>query len=651
MNFGLAPALKRLAGPASGGDEVGEGLLGLLPATGLETAVGVDDEEVGGEDLDHGGDTVLDLLLSRDTGRVDVVDTGADLVRVAVRLEDVEKLEVGLGGLDRDDVGVETLDGGEDVSEVRVAEVRVDLDVVLDARGGEAERVDGPTEVVVPVGLAEGETLTDGRLVDLDGLDAGVGKVDDLVAEGEGELLGLDLLGDVGTGERPVEDGDRAGRPADGHGGGAGDVRNDDRGADVTRAVRLNPTELGEDEAVELLAKVLDHVVTLGLAVDEEVEADLLLELARVPDLGLHGLLVLLLGDLTLAELGAGETDLLGLGEGSDGGGGELGEVEVLLLGGTTLGEGSLAGELLLGDAGDTVADGRVRGALKLATGGNVLGVLLEEGRLLAVEGGGEGGDLLALLLSEREPALLLLGELGLDLEGDGGVEERGRGGDDDAVGAELGDGLLGEGLGGLEVVLPDVSARDDTELDAGLGGLEGGEDLVELLGLTVEVEVEGVDGEVLEELDRLADTAVGGGDGDLGGDGGEGLVDLLEEVAVGLGLVEDEDGLVDLDLLRAGLLERLENLLVDGDQRVEELERLKLGGRVTRLADEGEVGDGTEEDGAGLDAESLGLLVLGEPLVVVELESGLGLVVDLDDVVVGVEADLVNGSPVINSN
>jgi hypothetical protein len=38
---------------SSGGDEVLERLLGLLPASGLETTVRVDDEEVGGEDLDH----------------------------------------------------------------------------------------------------------------------------------------------------------------------------------------------------------------------------------------------------------------------------------------------------------------------------------------------------------------------------------------------------------------------------------------------------------------------------------------------------------------------------------------------------------------------------------------------------------------------
>lgn len=586
---------------------------------------------------------------------MNVVDTGTDLVRVAVVLEDVQELEVGLGRFDGNDVGVEALDGGEDISKVGVAKVRVDLNVVLDARGREAERVDGPGQVVVPVGLAQGETFTDSGLVDLDGLDAGVGEVDDLVAEGERELLGLDLLGHVGTGERPVEDGDGTGqhalhglvglllgvrRPADSHGRRTRDVGHDNGGTDVTRAVRLDPTELSENETVELLAKVLDHVVTLGLTVDKEVEANLVLELARVLDLVLHRSLVLFLGDLALGKLGTGKTDLLGLGERADGGGGELGQVEVLLLGLATGGKGRLARELLLGDGGDTVTDGRVGSALELTTSGNVFGVLLKDLALGAVQGGSERGDLGTFLFGKRQPRHLLGGELGLDLERDWGVEERRRGRDDDLVGADGVDGLLSQSLGSLQVVLPNVAARHETELEAEVGALDGFNDRLELLGLTVEVQVERSDGERLEVVDRLADAAVSRGDGDGGRNGGEGLVGLLEELGRALRLVEDQDGLVELDGLSTGLLERSKDLFVDGQERVEELDRLKVGGRVTRLADEREVGDGTEQNGTGLDAERLGLVVLLQPLVAGQLELGRGFVVDLDNVVVRVKAE-----------
>jgi hypothetical protein len=643
-----------LTGPSGGGDEVGERLLGLLPASGLETTVGVDNEEVGGEDLGHGGDSVLDLLLSGNSGRVDVVNTGTDLVRVAVRLEDVEELEVSLGGLDRDDVGVESLDGREDVSKVRVTEVRVDLGLVSNTRGRQSERVDGPGEVVVPVGLSEGKTFSDSRLVDLNGLDTGVGKVDDLVSESEGELLGLDLLGDIGSGERPVENGNGTSqhslhglvrdllgvrRPSDSHGGRSGDVRDDNGGSNVSGSVRLDPTELSEDESGQLFTEVLDHVVSLGFTVDKEVESDLLLEVDGVLDLGLHGLFVLLLGDVTLGELGSGDSDLLGLGEGTDGGGGELGEVEVLLLGLSSGSEGRLSGEVLLGDTGDSVSDGRVGRLLKLSSGSNVLGVLGKVLSLFTVQSLGKGSDLLTLLDGERQPADLLGSELGLDLDRDGGVEKGGRGRNVDSVFTKLLDGLLDESLGSLEVVLPDVSSGDDTEFEVDLGRFEGGNDSVNLLGLSVDIEVETVDGEVLEELDGLADSAVSGGDGDLGGDGGEGLVDLLELGRHGLGLVEDKDGLVNLDVLDTSLLQLREELLVDGEERVEELDGLKVGGGISALSDERKVGDGTEKDRSGSDTGGLGLLVLLKLLVEGELEGLVGRVVDLDNVVVGVEA------------
>lgn len=86
---------------------------------------------------------------------MDVVDTGADLVGVAIVFEGVEELHVRLGGLDRDDISIETLDRGEDVVEVGVAEVRVSLQLVGDTRGGELERVDSPLEISIPVSAAE----------------------------------------------------------------------------------------------------------------------------------------------------------------------------------------------------------------------------------------------------------------------------------------------------------------------------------------------------------------------------------------------------------------------------------------------------------------------------------------------------------------
>lgn len=87
-------------------------------------------------------------------------------------------------------------------------------------------------------------TFTDSRLVNLDGADAGLLEVDDLVAKSKSKLLRLEFTGDISTGERPVEDGDRAGQhslhgalgqalgvgtPLDGDGSRAADIRDDDR--------------------------------------------------------------------------------------------------------------------------------------------------------------------------------------------------------------------------------------------------------------------------------------------------------------------------------------------------------------------------------------------------------------------------------------
>ena len=59
----------------------------------------------------------------------------------------------------------------------------------------------------MPVGLPQGQLLAQGGLVDLDDLDAGGLKVKHLVADGQGELLGLLLVGDVLTRPGPVENG------------------------------------------------------------------------------------------------------------------------------------------------------------------------------------------------------------------------------------------------------------------------------------------------------------------------------------------------------------------------------------------------------------------------------------------------------------
>jgi hypothetical protein len=86
---------------------------------------------------------------------MDVINTRADLVGVSIMLEGIEEFHVTLGGLNRDDIGIKTLDGGENIVEIRVAEVRVGLESIGNTRGGKLKRINGPLEISIPVGAAE----------------------------------------------------------------------------------------------------------------------------------------------------------------------------------------------------------------------------------------------------------------------------------------------------------------------------------------------------------------------------------------------------------------------------------------------------------------------------------------------------------------
>ena len=86
---------------------------------------------------------------------MDIVNTRTNLVGVSVMLEGLKQLHVALGCLDRDDVGIQTLDGREDIIKVGVAEVGVGLGGIGDTGGGETERVNSPSEVSIPIGTTK----------------------------------------------------------------------------------------------------------------------------------------------------------------------------------------------------------------------------------------------------------------------------------------------------------------------------------------------------------------------------------------------------------------------------------------------------------------------------------------------------------------
>ncbi|CAH0041445.1 unnamed protein product [Clonostachys solani] len=628
-----------------GVDKVDEGLLGLLPLAGLETAVRVDPELLRLEVSKHFLDAILDLLLAGNTRGVDVVDTRANVARVSLVDEDLEELGIRLAVLDRENISVKSSNSMEEVLELRVAEVRVNLSVVLDTSSAESESLDGPVEVgSTLLAGAERETLTESRLIDLDDTDTGVLEVNNFVTESKSKLLSLDGLVDIVTRERPSEAGDGASKHTlhgllrnadsvlgllDSHRSRSGDVTDNDRGTDAARSVRLDPGVGGEGIAVQALTEELNHVVTLGLTVDEDIKVKLLLDLDVLLNLLLDELVVLSLGDFTLGEAVTLETDLL------------EGKVELLLLERNSGGELRLALVVSVGDLGLAVLDLGVVGAAGRGTSLERLGVgleLLADGSRALSDGLGNSGDLNSLLGGEREPVGNLSVELLLASESVGGVEERAGGGGDDAVLAELLNSSLNGLNSTLEVGLPDVTAVDNTGREDGVGA-QGANHLIELLGVADKVDVDSVDvlGKNIQVVDDV--TKVGGEDklGDLVAEAGELLVSRLEG-SLGLGReVKDQSGLINLDGLGTSLLELDKELLIDGQKSIEQVNGVD--GLVTVGLSEVEEGDGTDEDGAGLDASLLGLVESGNSLgLVSELEGLAVLESGLDVVVVGVK-------------
>lgn len=141
---------------------------------------------------------------------MDVVDTRTNVSWVRLILEDSQQLSIRLRVLNGENVGVQGSDSVEKVLELGVAEVRVDLGVVLDTSGCKTESLDSPVEVCLTfLTGAERKTFTESRLVDLDDMDTSSLEINNLVTKGKSELLSLDGLVDIITRERPPETGDR----------------------------------------------------------------------------------------------------------------------------------------------------------------------------------------------------------------------------------------------------------------------------------------------------------------------------------------------------------------------------------------------------------------------------------------------------------
>ena len=393
-----------------------------------------------------------------------------------------------------------------------------------------------------------------------------------------------------------------------------------------------------------MFTEVLNHVVPLRFTVDKEIQTDPLLEGNNAFNLLFDEVLVFLLGDLTLAQFGTSGTDLLGLGEGSDGGSGELGQVQFLLLDLLANSKRALPLQLIGGDGSNPLADGVIGGVLELTSlsdRGPVSLKSIGDGRVLG--SGKDSGDdvnLRSLLESEGEPILLLGGQLLLRSKGDGSVKEGRRSGSDNPFGAKGIDGDLASFDGSGEVCLPDVTARNETEREDEGGGFYSSDGGLELSGSAVEVDVETGNRKFGGEVEVGVETTEVGGQEDFGGNGGKLSIGGIELTLKLETSIENKDGFVDLDPLGTSSLELSQELFVEREDLREEGNRSKVGGGILGGLAQPQVGDGAQDDRAGRDTESLGLVKLLDGLVEVKLEvGGLGEL-GHNEMVVRVEPD-----------
>ena len=103
--------------------------------------------------LGGGGQQLDELGHLRHARGVDVVDARAD-AGGELLLDVAEQLHPRTGRLDGGDVGVEVVDGLDDLTELRIAEVRVDLGVRRRVGGDQAEAAHGPVQVLLAALLA-----------------------------------------------------------------------------------------------------------------------------------------------------------------------------------------------------------------------------------------------------------------------------------------------------------------------------------------------------------------------------------------------------------------------------------------------------------------------------------------------------------------
>ena len=263
---------------------------------------------------------------------MDIEQTKTGVVWIVSELQDVVWIVL-LGEFDGNNISVQGLDMVW--IQVRVTEVRVDLSLVLNNGGSDSEGFSGPLVVLGSFFTSsQWQTFSDGWFIDLDDLNTGGFQVSDFVSDSQSQLVGLGLLVDIVSWERPSQTSDWTGQHTlnwllsnrlgvdnflNGHWLWSGQVTDDDWWSNVTGTVRLDPTVDSESVTFQLFTEELNHIVSFWFTVDQDVQTDFFLESDDSFDFFIDELFVFFTSDGTLVELVSVDSDVLGLRERTDG--------------------------------------------------------------------------------------------------------------------------------------------------------------------------------------------------------------------------------------------------------------------------------------------------------------------------------------------
>ena len=176
----------------------------------------------------------------------------------------------------------------------------------------------------------------------------------------------------------------------------------------------MYPAKAGEGETVQQFTEVFHHVIALGFAVHQHIQLHFFLVANAAGNFFLHLLMVVGVDQLAGFPVPASSANFPGLRERADGGGGEGGQLQGLLLPGNTGGKRAEAVAGNLAGVCQALGNGRVVNSRGQATGlqGCPLGVQAGIDAAVATEGATEQRQLFQFLLGKTQPAFQFAIEL-----------------------------------------------------------------------------------------------------------------------------------------------------------------------------------------------------------------------------------------------